>query len=331
MRSAVRFLPVLLLSSGVALFASPAAAQLERWEAEGWGTDFTRFAVDFAEIRTVIPRDNIPAIDNPAFVPAGEETELTDQEPVIGLVLNGEAKAYPLRVMIWHEIANDTIGGVPVTVTYCPLCNTAIAFEREVDGAVLDFGTTGKLRFSDLVMYDRQTESWWQQFTGRAIVGDYTGTQLPLVPSRLMSWGEFREEHPSGLVLVPNDPQMRDYWRNPYAGYDSATAPFLFDGQLPTGMAAMQRVVLVRSDPLMAFTLAMIAARGEIIRDGVTIRFVPGQVSALDARAVADGQEVGGVRVFRTRAGVEVPVAHDVTFAFVVNAFEPHLDIETGD
>ena len=103
---------------------------------------------------------------------------MSETEPVIGLVVNGDARAYPLKILIWHEIVNDTVGGVPVTVTYCPLCNSAIVFERTVDGRVLDFGTTGKLRNSDLVMYDRQTESWWQQFSGTAIVGAMTGTKL---------------------------------------------------------------------------------------------------------------------------------------------------------
>jgi hypothetical protein len=134
-------------------------------------------AVDIAEIRSVIPRDGIPAIDNPQFVPVTAGLDLADREPVIGLVINGDAKAYPLRIMMWHEIANEVVGGVPVAVTYCPLCNTALAFESTVAGTALDFGVTGKLRFSDLVMYDRQTESWWQQFSGRALVGAYAGTR----------------------------------------------------------------------------------------------------------------------------------------------------------
>ncbi len=155
------------LAAAALLLASPAIAQVDRWTAEGWRTDFTRTSVDLAEIRNVIPRDGIPAINGPLFVPAAADVDLVDREPVIGLVVNGDARAYPLRIMMWHEIANDVVGGVPVAVTYCPLCNTAIVFERAVNGVALDFGVTGKLRFSDLVMYDRQTESWWQQFSGR--------------------------------------------------------------------------------------------------------------------------------------------------------------------
>jgi len=322
-----RFIATTLAAAALALAAAPATAQVERWVAEGWQTDFSQSEVDFAEIRTIIPADNIPSIDDPVFVPVTADLDLVDREPVIGIEINGDARAYPLRIMMWHEIANDTVGGVPVVVTFCPLCNTAIAFEREVDGTLLDFGTTGKLRFSDLVMYDRQTETWWQQFSGRALVGDYVGTRLPLVPVRLMAWEEFRAEHPGGQVLVPNDEDMRQYWRNPYVGYDSATAPFLYDGPLPDGMPAMQRVLLVRSDPLMAFTMALVEEEGEITENGVTIRWNPGQLSALDAVRFDESREVGGVEVVRVVDGEEVPVAHDVTFAFVLNAFEPFLDI----
>ena len=324
-----RFIRFALLTSILAVFATPVWAQVDRWMDEGWRTDFSRSDVDFGEIRTIIPRDNIPAIDDPAFVPVGSEVDLVDREPVIAIEINGDARAYPLRIMMWHEIANDEVGGVPVVVTYCPLCNTAIAFERTIEGRVLDFGTSGKLRFSDLVMYDRTTHSWWQQFSGRGLVGEFTGARLPFVPARVMSWGAFRADHPDGQVLVPNDPTMRQYWRNPYVGYDSASTPFLFDGPLPTGMPAMQRVLLVRSDPVMAFTMAMIEEAGEITEDGVTVRLSDGQLSALDEVRVEESRELSGVEVFRLVEGEEIPVAHSVTFAFVVNAFEPFIEIRT--
>ena len=309
--------------------STPGAAQIDRWIAEGWRTDFSRVAVDLSEILNVIRRDGIPAISDPTFVAVNLDVGLAEREPVIGVTINGDARAYPLRIMMWHEIANDTIGGVPVNVTYCPLCNTAIVFDRTVEGTVLEFGVTGKLRFSDLIMYDRQTDSWWQQFTGCGIAGTYAETQLALIPSRLMSWGEFRAECPDGQVMVPSNARMRDYWRNPYVGYDTATAPFLFDGPPPTGMAAVGRVVLVRGEALMAFTLALIEERGEIVENGVTIRWNPGQATALGAAVIADAREVGGVEVFRVEGGAEIPVVHDVTFAFVVNTFEPFLPIRT--
>ena len=155
-----------------AVLALPAAAAANPmfWAGEWPNTDFSRHSVDLAEIMSGgPPKDGIPSIDDPRFVPVSEVTDLTDTEPVIGVTVNGEARAYPLGIITRHEIVNDTIGGVPVTVTYCPLCNSSIVFDRRVDGQVLDFGTTGKLRNSDLVMYDRQTESWWQQFSGKEI------------------------------------------------------------------------------------------------------------------------------------------------------------------
>ena len=119
-----------------------------------------------------LPKDGIPAIDEPQFVSVDEaDAWLQPQEPVILVEVEGDACAYPIQILMWHEIVNDTIGRVPVVVTYCPLCNTGIAFERTFDGQVLDFGTTGRLRYSNLVMYDRQTQTWWQQASGEASRG----------------------------------------------------------------------------------------------------------------------------------------------------------------
>jgi hypothetical protein len=145
---------------------------------------------------------------------------------VIELAVGGDARACPLRILIWHEIVNVTVSGVPDTVTYCPLCNSAVVFDRRVPLHVLNFGTTGKLRNSDLVMCDRQTESWWQQFADEAIVGVLTGSQLKLLPACLESFAEFKARHPAGRLFVPTDPKKRDYGRNPYVGYDLSAGPF---------------------------------------------------------------------------------------------------------
>lgn len=304
--------------------------RVERWQREGWATDFSKTAIDFGDILSGgPPRDGIPSIDAPKFVPVAEETDLADREPVISLVVDGEAKAYPLRVMMWHEIANDTIAGKPVAVTYCPLCNAAIVFDATLDGESLDFGTTGKLRNSDLVMYDRQTETWWQQFSGEAITGEKTGATLKMLPSRLDSWGRFKADHPDGMVLVPNNEQMRAYWRNPYAGYDSATAPFLYDGTLPEGIPALERVLLVRDTEPFAIAWPVIEAEKTIRRGDIVITWEPGQASALDTSRIDEGRDVGSVTVIRDSASGAQPVVHDVTFAFVVAAFEPTLTIRT--
>jgi hypothetical protein len=314
-----------------------AAADPRAWRSEWPQTDFARHGVPLSEIRSGGPRrDGIPSIDRPRFErlelgkARGWATRLDDKEPVIALSIGSDARAYPLRVLIWHEIANDTVGGTPVAVTYCPLCNAALVFERSVDGRVLDFGTTGKLRNSDLVMYDRQTESWWQQFTGEAIVGAMTGRPLRLMPSRLESFGRFRQRFTDGQVLVPNNPSARNYGANPYVGYDATgQKPFLYDGTLPEGIEPMERVVAIETAPGRheAWSLSLLRRRSTIQSGDIVLKWEAGQASALDRPSVADGRDVGNVVVQRLQAGQAVDVPHDVTFAFVFHAFRPHRPI----
>ncbi|MGB0749196.1 MAG: DUF3179 domain-containing protein [Magnetospiraceae bacterium] len=292
------------------------------WPRDWPRTNFAKTSIDYAEILSGGPKkDGIPAIDAPKFVPLSEaaalsDTEVSDTEPVIALEIKGDARAYPLGILTWHEIVNDTVGGVPVTVTYCPLCNAGIVFDRRIQGRVLDFGTTGKLRNSDLVMYDRQTESWWQQFSGEAIVGEMTGTELTMRPARIESFGRFRAQHPNGKLLVPNDPDRRRYGENPYVGYDSAAAPFLYRGDLPENLPPMMRVVVVEGR---AWTLPLLRERGVIDAGDLQITWEAGQNSALDTAKIAQGRDVGSVAV--TQNGEAV--VHHVTFAFVFHAFHP--------
>ncbi|WEX74146.1 DUF3179 domain-containing protein [Sinorhizobium numidicum] len=289
-------------------------------------TDFSRATIDLAEIMSGgPPKDGIPSIDDPQFTPVGKIRGLAPEEPVLSVILGKDARAYPLRVMIWHEIVNDVVAGIPVTVTYCPLCNTGIVFDRRLDGRTLDFGTTGKLRHSDLVMYDRQTESWWQQYGGEAIVGELAGRSLKILPSRLESFKSFRERAPEGRVLVPNNPRLRAYGSNPYVGYDQAPRPFLFTGDLPDKVPAMIRVVAVGKQ---AWTLPLVREKGVIKAGDLHISWRPGQVSALDTADITRGTDVGNVVV--QRRGKDVP--YTVTFAFAFFAFEPDgaLHTETG-
>ena len=303
------------------------------WRLEWPRTDFSKHSVPFAEIKSGgPPKDGIPAIDGPRFdrlggKPAGWSAALSDMEPVIALSIRDDARAYPLRVLIWHEIANDTIEGTPVTITYCPLCNAALVFERIVDGRVLDFGTTGKLRYSDLVMYDRQTESWWQQFTGEGIVGVMTGQRLRLIPSRLESFGRFRHRFPEGQVLVPSDPNRRNYGRNPYVGYDATgQRPFLYDGTLPEGIEPMERVVAVETLPgrYEAWPLDLLRRKGAVRSADLFIQWQPRQASALDNSSIEKGRDVGNVIVQRQSNDRLVDVPYDVTFAFAFHAFRPN-------
>jgi len=312
----------LMVTVGLWLTTAAALANPMRWATEWPDTDFSKTAVDFSEILSGgPPKDGIPAIDKPAFVPVAKADNLSDTEPVVGLIVNGEARAYPLRILTWHEIVNDTVGGVPVTVTYCPLCNSSIVFERQVAGRLLDFGTTGKLRNSDLVMYDRQTESWWQQFEGRAIVGEMTGTTLKMLPSRFESWARFKSRAPDGKVLVPNRRGMRDYGRNPYVGYDSRNRPYpLFAGDLPEDVNPMVRVVAIGER---AWTLPLLREKGKITDGDLTLTWTRGQNSALDSSRIVNGRDVGNVVVQRGSGDAAEDVVHDITFAFVFRAFRP--------
>jgi len=324
---------VLVLAVALLLDSSPGAlSDPVSWQREGWRkTDFSKRSIEWHEILSGGPaRDGIPSIDRPKFVPALGDTQLIDTEPVIGLEVHGDARAYPLRILIWHEIANDVVGGVPVAVTYCPLCNAAIVFERRLGDLTLEFGTTGKLRNSDLIMYDRQTESWWQQFTGEAIVGALIGTELKLVPARLESFAQIKERHPGGKVLIPNNPGLRDYGRNPYVGYDMSAAPFLYRGDFPKGIEPLARVVVVRlsEGKPKAFALELLRKKGRLVLEDIELAWQAGQASALEHREVARGRDVGTVIAsVKTADGCQKDVPYDVTFAFVVHAFHPEIAI----
>lgn len=277
----------------------------------GWSTDFTRHEVPLDEFISGGPgKDGIPAIDDPQFQPSAEVDWLEDQEPIIAFGIGDEWRAYPIQILIWHEIANDVVGGTPVAVTFCPLCHTAIVFDRTVDGTVLDFGVSGNLRHSDLVMYDRQTESWWQQATGRGLVGHYTGTQLEFLPSQLISWGEFRELHPDGVVLSRDTGHVRSYGSNPYVGYDDVdTNPFLLDdwtlidGQLSP---KVRIVGVVIEGEEVAYPLPALAEAG-VVNDTVggepiVVLWSPGTASGLGDATVAGGELVGSAVVLSRAA-----------------------------
>ena len=320
----------------VAAFSDAAVANPDAWKNEGWNkTDFSKRSIKWNEIRSGgVPKDGIPSIDKPKFMAAADDKELTPRDPVIGIEINGDARAYPLRVLIWHEIANDTVGNIPLAITFCPLCNSAIVFDRRVNGKVLDFGTTGKLRNSDLVMYDRQSQSWWQQFTGEAIVGAMLGTQLKMLPARLESFAEFKARYPKGKVLVPNNPRRRSYGENPYRYYDSAQFPFLYNGDMPKGIEPMARVVVIkakgtgRSGKARAVALSAIRKTGSYKLGDIELKWTKGQASALDHGTIAKGRDVGSVIASRKSAdGTVLDVPYDVTFAFVFHAFHPNQPI----
>jgi hypothetical protein len=290
------------------------------------------------------PPDGIPPIDNPVMIPAQQVDFLADTEPVVAIEVNGEARAYPIQILIWHEIANDTIGGIPVTVTYCPLCNSALAYDRRItrsdasnsqttsanesNDIVLDFGTSGLLYNSSLVMYDRQTETLWSHFTAQAIHGQLVGTQLVTIPVAMVSWGTWREAHPDSLVLSRETGYERDYGLNPYPGYDTTSGrPFLFQGEIDGRLTAMTRITgialggsqspdaaqqstqqttqestQVRTPAALAVPLVTLQERQVIhtvlADQEILLWWIPGTNSALNLHDIVFSVDVGSVGVF---------------------------------
>jgi hypothetical protein len=278
------------------------------WLAE-FKTDFSKHSVPYEEVLSGgPPKDGIPPIDAPRFIAAADaDAWLAGREPVIALEIGGEARAYPLQILTWHEIVNDTLGGRPVAVTFCPLCNTAIVFDRVVDGQVLDFGTTGRLRYSNLIMYDRPTETWWQQGDGRAIAGVRTGQKLAQLPAALVSWDAFKQRHPAGRVLSRETGNARRYGSNPYVGYDTSVNPFLYRGPaVDAALPAIERVLgLALNGDAVAFAFPALLTH-RVVTDTVggepvVVMARTGAASALDEARIADGREAGMASAFSAR------------------------------
>ncbi len=271
---------------------------------ENWVTDWTQRSIDLTElvvgIRVSDPRDRIPPIDEPVFDTIDDGNDwLDDREPGVLLDFNGEQRFYPLAILTRHEIVNDDVGGTPIALTYCPLCNTAIAFDRTVDGTVLRLGTSGLLRNSDLVMWDDVTQSLWQQITGEAIVGSMTGTQLKFLPAAIVSWGDFKSGFPSGVVLSRNLGFGIQYGANPYVGYSQSARPFLFSGEIDNRFPALERVVGVTiGDESKAYPFSIISGERAVndTLGGTPIVVFWGSAEtadALDGPIIADSQSIG--------------------------------------
>ncbi len=321
---------LLLFCAPTASCAAPAsdAQQLQEqrapahWKTEFPLTDFAKSKIPLGEVTEGGPgKDGIRSIDNPRFVPldASYPLQLGPKEPVISFSHGGEARAYPLRILIRHEIVNDEIAGLPIAVSYCPLCDSAVVFDRRLDRRVLDFGTTGKLRHSDMVMYDRQTESWWQQFVGGGLVGAFAGRELTVLPARVESLEIFRSRFPNGRILLPAVAGSR--YENPYENYDRRDRPLpFFTGDLPQDIEPMARVVAVGDR---AWSLRSLARRGRIEDGDLVLTWRAGQNSAVDQRDISQGRDIGNVVVQRRAGGELVDVPYDVTFAFAFFALRP--------
>lgn len=283
----------------------------------GFDTNLDKRSIDLDELIDGGPgKDGIPSIDDPGFISQKDASDwLRGREPVISLEINGEARAYPIQILMWHEIANDELGGVPVSVTFCPLCYSAIVFDRRHDGKVLEFGVSGLLRHSDMIMYDRQTDSLWQQFSGEALVGDYTGDFLTIIPSQLISFDQFRETYPDAKVLSRDTGHRRNYGENPYAGYDDINnSPFLLRKEVPGEISPMEKVVGVRTNNQVKGYTYTITRDNGVLHDTVggepvVIFHLAGMASALDNRDIHRSRDDGATGVFS-------PILGDKELAF---------------
>jgi hypothetical protein len=251
------------------------------------------------------PPDGIPAIDDPTFQRTGDIQWVDDGEQVLVVEVGTETRAYPIQILTLHEIVNDTLDGIPVAVTYCPLCASGIAFDRRVGDRVLSFGTSGELYRSDLVMYDRQTESLWPQIEGRAVAGVLTGTELEVLPASLLSWEQWRQAHPDGWVLSRETGYERNYGSNPYYKYDDKESlPLFFEGPIDNRVEWLKQPVVGIEVGGDALAVDIEALREDGVREvtvggrDLTVWWLPGARSSLDEFAVGEGREVGTTVVF---------------------------------
>ena len=298
-----------------------------------WPTDWSRSSIDLGELQLGIPRsdprDAIPPLDDPAFETVAEAGEwLDDRAPGMLAMVGEEARFYPLGILHRHEIVNDRIGDVPVAVTYCPLCNTALVFDRRLDGEEIRLGVSGLLRHSDLVMWDDRTVSLWQQATGEGIVGRHQGAELTRLPAAIVSFGDFARSYPQGRSLSRDTGYGSGYETNPYEGYSSRPRPYgFFTGEPDPRFPALERVVGVTAGgEERAYPFSVISRAGAVndAVGGVPVAvFWGGETAdALDRGLIADSRTIGTGVAFLAEAD-----GRALTFSKEGESFR---DAETG-
>lgn len=298
------FANILLIFAALTLFTD--TVKIDAQSLPGFETNLEKRSIDLDELIDGGPgKDGIPSIDSPRFISQNAASRwLNEREPVIALEINGEARAYPIQILIWHEIVNDDIAGKPVLVTFCPLCYSAIVFDRRLNGEVHEFGVSGLLRHSDMIMYDRTTESLWQQFSGEALAGDYTGEFLTIIPSQLISFEHFRQAYPDAKVLSRQTGHRRNYGQNPYSGYDDINnSPLLLREEISGKLPPMEKVIGVRlTDEVKGYPYS-VTKKEKIIHDQVgsepiVIFHIEGMASAMDDRTIHRSRDDGATGVF---------------------------------
>ena len=277
-----------------------------------WKTDTTNKTVQLSEFTVAVPKGAFPVLNTPRFIGADKGRQAYFRhEPVISLAIDGHARAYPLNVLTVHEIANDTLAGIPVLVSYCPLCNASAVYDRRLNHKgqerLLTFGVSGMLRHSDMVMYDLQTETWWQQLMGEALVGHSAGAELKVVPSLVISVDEFFQRYPNGQILSPQTGLAGGYGQNPYVGYDnlkgSPYGDFIENDKVDKRLPPMERVVDVESKGKRKIYPFSLIAKKDVINDTfhdkhIVIFYKSGTVSVLDERDISKSRNVGSATLF---------------------------------
>ncbi|MBT3382926.1 MAG: DUF3179 domain-containing protein [Prolixibacteraceae bacterium] len=312
-------------------------SQVQNFEkvSQEWKTDTAKHSLPLNEFRALLKRDGIPPIDNPKYISASDsKSQYFVHEPVIVIENKGDAKAIPLNILTYHEIVNDNIGDLFFSASYCPLCNSSIAFNRKLNfndkDYLLDFGTSGMLRNSNLVMWDRQTETWWQQFVGVGMVGKLTGAELEMLPAQIISLENFIENYPNGEVLSNEtgfEKQKQRYGTNVYEEYDSKPNPRLFFGEIDDRLPAMERVIDIQSKGEFKIYPHSIVAKEKVINDEfngleLVLFFQSGTNSILDVKDISKAKDIGSITVFE-----RVINEKKLTFKKDGNNFN---DIETG-
>ncbi len=309
------------LASLLALNATPMTVQGQddcrpvNLNTANWTTDFCQSIVDFSEILVGHPvKGGIPSVTDPALETIAQASAwLRNRSPVIALEIEDEARAYPLAILMWHEIANDEIAGMPIAVTFCPLCNSSITFDRRVNGEALDFGVSGLLRNSDLIMFDRQSETWWQQLTGEGLAGEHAGVLLDIVPSQVIGFGSFAERYPDGLVMSRETGFQRQYGVNPYSNYDSQPGrPFLFRGEIdPRLDSAVDHVLAaIIGESAKAYPFEILRTE-RVINDRIgdtpiVVFFQSGVASALGDSVIDNARDIGTAGMYQSSFDGEV-------------------------
>lgn len=293
----------------------------EKYKKNWPNTDFDKSSIDYSRlINTGPPKEGLKSIDEPYFKIATEIDDIPWAEPVITVYLHKEARAYPLRMLLWHEIVNDKILETPIVVTYSPLTNTSMVFERVIDSKEVQFGFSGKLYNSNSLIYDRYSESWWQQYTGESVVGKMLGEKLKRVLSRVESLYSFKDRYPEGKVMVPRE-YIKSYGASPYWWYDTSKIPFLYDGIYNGSLPMMEYLVVVGDE---AWPLKLIKRVGGTKHNDLIIKWISRQHSVLNNPTISLSHDIGNVVVMRAIGkGLFKPTDYSVTFAFVFDAFHP--------